>query len=376
MVNSIVIIGPGWPLRGGLAAFDEQLVKTFCNKEITARIETFSLQYPSFLFPGTSQYSSEPAPKDVNIHVGINSINPFNWLRVGFRIKRERPDLIIVRFWIPFLAPALGSICKIIKSNKHTKIIAIIDNMIPHEKRFGDTILTKYFTNSVDGFLTMSEKVSKDVRTFSHRPILLSPHPIFAHFGEPIAKHIARQSIGVNETDKIILFFGFIRKYKGLDLLLNAMAKDSIKQADIKLLIVGEFYEDAQPYYDLIQELGIKDQVILHTEFVADKEVKNYVCSADVIIQPYRNATQSGVTPLAYHFEIPMLVTNVGGLADTVPDGKVGVVVEPNADSIAAGILTLYSKGTTHFTPFIKEEKKKYSWEQMTENFLILHQQL
>jgi len=376
MVSSIVIIGPGWPLRGGLSAFDEQLVRTFTDKNIKARIETFSLQYPSFLFPGTSQYTNEPAPKDVNIHAGINSINPFNWLRIGFKLRKEKPDLIIVRYWIPFLAPCLGSICKIVKANKHTKVIAIVDNMVPHEKRFGDEIFTKYFSKAVDGFITMSDKVTKDVKLFSTKPTLLSPHPIFKHFGEPLSKENARKALGIDNNDKIILFFGFIRQYKGLDLLLKAMAVNEIKDAGIKLLIVGEFYEDAQPYFDLIKTLGIESSVILHNQFVADMDVKKYVCSADYIIQPYKNATQSGVTPLAYHFEIPMLVTNVGALADTVPDGKVGIVVEPNEMAIANGIQKLYQNGIEFYISNIKEEKKKYSWEQMADNFLILRQQL
>ena len=376
MVSSIVIIGPGWPLRGGLSAFDEQLARTFTEKNIKARIETFSLQYPSFLFPGTSQYSNDPAPKDVSIHVGINSINPFNWLRIGFKLRKEKPDLIIVRYWIPFLAPCLGSICKIAKSNKHTKVIAIVDNMIPHEKRMGDKLFTTYFSGAMDGFLTMSDKVAKDVKLFSTKPTLLSPHPIFKHFGEPISKDAAREALGIDKRDNLILFFGFIRQYKGLDLLLKAMAQNVVKEAGIKLMIVGEFYEDAQPYHDLINTLGIESSVILHTQFVADSEVRNYVCSADFIIQPYKHATQSGVTPLAYHFEIPMLVTNVGALADTVPNGKVGVVVEPNEMEIANGIQTLYQHGADYYLNHIKEEKKKYSWEQMANNFLILHQQL
>jgi glycosyltransferase involved in cell wall biosynthesis len=376
MVSSLVIIGPGWPLRGGLSAFDEQLARTFTAKGIQSRIETFSLQYPSILFPGTTQYSKEPAPKDVNIHAGINSINPFNWIKIGLKLKKERPDLIIVRYWIPFLAPCLGTICRIASSNKHTKVISIVDNMIPHEKRIGDSQLSSYFANSVDGFLTMSDKVSKDVKSFSHKPVTLSPHPIFAHFGNPIPKNEARIQIGLNPEEKIIIFFGFIRHYKGLDILLNAMASNTIKEANIKLMIVGEFYEDAQPYHDLINELGIKDNIILYTHFVPDNEVKKYVCSADFIIQPYRNATQSGVTPLAYHFGIPMLVTNVGALADTVPNGKVGVVVEPNAAAIANGIITLYKNGSHSYSNQINEEKKNDSWEQMADNFILLNQKL
>ncbi len=376
MVNSLVIIGPAWPLRGGLAAFDEQLARTFSSRDISTRIETFSLQYPSLLFPGKTQYTDQPAPTDVTIHAGIHSMNPLNWLIMGWKLKKEKPSLIIVRYWIPFLAPCLGTICRIARLNKHTKVICIVDNMIPHEKRFADKLLSSFFVKSVDGFITMSEKVAKDVRSFSTKPIQLSPHPIFNHFGTSINKEEARIKLGLDIQEKVILFFGFIRQYKGLDLLLNAMASEAIKEAKIKLMVVGEFYEDAQPYYDMIASLGISDRVILHNEFVADAEVKNYVCAADFIIQPYRNATQSGVTPLAYHFEKPMLVTNVGALPDTVPDGKVGVVVEPNATAIAEGILKLYSIGVAHFIPFVQAEKQKYSWESMATNFLHLFQKI
>jgi len=376
MVNSLVIIGPAWPLRGGLAAFDEQLARTFSSRDISTRIETFSLQYPSLLFPGKTQYTDQPAPTDVTIHAGIHSMNPLNWLIMGWKLKKEKPSLIIVRYWIPFLAPCLGTICRIARLNKHTKVICIVDNMIPHEKRFADKLLSSFFVKSVDGFITMSEKVAKDVRSFSTKPIQLSPHPIFNHFGNSINKEEARIKLGLDIQEKVILFFGFIRQYKGLDLLLNAMASEAIKEAKIKLMVVGEFYEDAQPYYDMIASLGISDRVILHNEFVADAEVKNYVCAADFIIQPYRNATQSGVTPLAYHFEKPMLVTNVGALPDTVPDGKVGVVVEPNATAIAEGILKLYSIGVAHFIPFVQAEKEKYSWESMATNFLHLFQKI
>jgi glycosyltransferase involved in cell wall biosynthesis len=376
MVNSLVIIGPAWPLRGGLAAFDEQLARTFNSRDISTRIETFSLQYPSLLFPGKTQYTDQPAPTDVTIHAGIHSMNPLNWLIMGWKLKREKPSLIIVRYWIPFLAPCLGTICSIARLNKHTKVICIVDNMIPHEKRFADKLLSSFFVKSVDGFITMSEKVAKDVRSFSTKPIQLSPHPIFNHFGTSINKEEARIKLGLDIQEKVILFFGFIRQYKGLDLLLNAMASEAIKEAKIKLMVVGEFYEDAQPYYDMIASLGISDRVILHNEFVPDAEVKNYVCAADFIIQPYRNATQSGVTPLAYHFEKPMLVTNVGALPDTVPDGKVGVVVKPNATAIAEGILKLYSIGVAHFIPFVQAEKQKYSWESMASNFLHLFQKI
>ena len=376
MVNKLVIIGPAWPLRGGLSAFDEKLATQFTDKGIQTRIDTFSLQYPSILFPGKSQYTTDPKPNNVNIEVCINSINPFNWIKIGLKLHREKPDLIIVRFWIPFLAPCLGTILKIAKKNKHTKVISIVDNMIPHEKRIGDRLLTNYFVKTVDGFIAMSEKVKNDIKTFSHKPVSISPHPIFNHFGDPITKLEARLQLGLPKEDKIILFFGYIRKYKGLDLLIHAMANEAIKKLGIQLMIVGEFYEDASAYHDLVSSLGLQDQIKFYSNYIPDGEVKNYVCSADFIIQPYRNATQSGVTPLAYHFEKPMLVTNVGGLADTVPNLKTGIVVAPTTEAIAKGIETLYELGETNFIPNIIEEKKKYSWAQMTEKFLALYQQL
>jgi len=376
MVNKLVIIGPAWPLRGGLAAFDEKLAICFSEKGIQSSIHTFSLQYPSLLFPGKTQYSTQPAPQGINIKATINSINPFNWMKVGWQLMKEKPDLIIVRYWIPFLGPCLGTILKIVHWNRHTKVISIVDNMIPHEKRLGDTLFTKYFASSIDGFVTMSEKVKNDVKLFSHKPTLVSPHPIFDHFGNAIPTLQARMQLGLGENDKVILFFGYIRKYKGLDLLIQAMKDIRIQQLGIRLLVVGEFYDAAQPYMDLVQSLELQDQITFYDQFVPDQEVTNYVSAADFIIQPYKNATQSGVTPLAYHFSKPMLVTNVGGLADTVPHLKVGVVTEPTSEDIANGIVQLYDLGAAHFMPYIQEERKKYTWEQMTEKFLALHQQL
>ena len=376
MVDRLIIMGPAWPLRGNLAAFDEKLAQDFMQASIQTKIYTFSLQYPAFLFPGKTQYSSDPAPKGLSIEVAMNSINPFNWIKVGLKIKKERPDLIIVRYWIPFLAPCLGTILNIVKRNKHTKVIAIVDNMIPHEKRIGDSLLTKYFVRSVDGFLTMSKKVQDDVRLFTHKPSCIAPHPIYDHFGETMPTSEARKLLQLKDTDKVILFFGFVRAYKGLDLLIEAMSDPAIQAAGIKLVIAGEFYESPTPYLEQINALGLSDCISVYNEYIGERDVKLYVSAADFIIQPYRNATQSGVTPMAYHFLKPMLVTNVGGLADTVPHDKVGLVVEPNPSAIAKGILQLYDRGIAHFMQHLVSEKKKYSWEQMRQSFLTLYQKL
>jgi glycosyltransferase involved in cell wall biosynthesis len=362
----VIIIGPGHPLRGGLATFNQRLAKEFIQSGYDCSIYSFSLQYPSFLFPGKTQYSDEPAPEGLTIHSAINSINPLNWVKVGNRLKKERPDIIVVRFWLPFMGPALGTILRRVRKNKHTKIVCIADNVIPHEKRFGDKPFTKYFLKSCDAFITMSEKVMSDLRLFEKdKPAQQVQHPLYDNFGAIISKEEARGKLRVGSHELVVLFFGFIRKYKGLDLLLEAMADERIKKAGIKLMVAGEFYEDAKQYGELIDKLSIKDQLILKTDFIPDSEVKYYLCAADAVIQPYRNATQSGVTPLAYHFEKPMVVTNVGGLPSLVPDGKVGVVVEPNPQAIAGGILKFYQLGEDYFIPHLRSEKQKYSWANL-----------
>lgn len=370
----IVILGPAHPLRGGIAIFNERLARQFQNEGHEVTIYSFSLQYPGFLFPGTTQYSSEPAPVDLNINIKVNSVNPLNWLAVGNEIKKKKPDLVVVRYWLPLMGPALGTILRRIKSNKHTKIICIADNVVPHEKRMGDHAFTNYFIKPVDAFVTMSEKVLTDLRTFTQtKPAVLQPHPLYDVFGNAVSKPQARTHLGINQDAFVFLFFGFIRKYKGLDLLLEAFAK--LKQlpiANCQLLVAGEFYEDRKLYDELIEQLGIKEDLILKTEFIADSEVKYYLCAADAMVQPYRNATQSGVTPLAYHFEIPMIVTNVGGLPAFVPHGKVGLVCEPTVDSIAAVMQQYMQTGSNEYLPHLREEKKKYGWDKMTAAILQL----
>ncbi len=384
----IIIIGPGHPLRGGLATFNQRLAKEFNVQGHDCSIYSFSLQYPSFLFPGKTQYSDEPAPVDLTIHSAINSINPFNWIKIGNRIKKQRPDIVIVRYWLPFMGPALGTILRRVKKNKHTKIICIADNVIPHEKRMGDRSFTRYFLKSCDAFITMSKKVMDDLRQFQKtKPAKLVSHPLYDNFGPIISKQEARKHLGLPENEKIILFFGFIRKYKGLNLLLDAMAKlnevkrqtsnvkhdpVSYRESDVKLVDAGVFYEDEKKYKEQIEKLGINDRLILRTDFIQDSEVKYYLCAADAVIQPYRNATQSGVTPLAYHFEKPMVVTNVGGLPTLVPDHKVGLVVEPNPTAIADGILQFYQLGENYFIPHLREEKQKYTWKKLTETVFDL----
>ena len=367
----IIIIGPAHPLRGGgMATFNERLARQFQNEGHETIIYTFSLQYPSFIFPGTSQYSTEPAPKDLNIKVCINSVNPLNWIIVGNQIKKENADIIVVRYWLPLMGPCLGTILRIVKKNNHSKIVCIADNIAPHEKRFGDKPFTKYFIKPVDSFIVMSEKVMQDLRLFDKtKPARLVNHPLYDNFGEKVSKEEARKELGIGNEEKIVLFFGFIRKYKGLDILLDAVKiiKDlKFSNLNPKFLIAGEFYEDRKMYNDQIEKLGIKDQLILHTHFIPDKMVKYYFCACDVVIQPYRNATQSGVTPLAFHFEKAMIVTDVGNLPKMLANGNAGLIAEPNAFSIAEKIDDYFSLPEDFFKDNLVREKSKYNWVNMT----------
>jgi glycosyltransferase involved in cell wall biosynthesis len=376
---NVVIIGPAHPLRGGLASFDQRLCKAFMDEGYTASIYSFSLQYPGFLFPGTTQYSSDPPPEHIEIHSLINSVNPFSWLRVGRRLRRESPDLVVVRYWLPFMGPALGTILRRARKNRKTRIIAITDNVLPHEKRPGDTAFTQYFLKSCDAFITMSDEVMQDLKKFEkQKPAARVVHPLYDNFGEIIPKTEARRllrerlRLDIGEQEKVILFFGFIRKYKGLDILLRAMAEPGIRESGIRLLVAGEYYEDAQAYRELIETLKIGDRLILKTDFIPDSEVQYYVCAADAVIQPYRHATQSGVTPLAYHFERPMIVTNVGSLPAHVLHEQTGLVAEPEPASLARAIRRFYELGEEYFIPHLRSEKKKYSWRNLVNTILDL----
>ena len=374
MSRSVVILGPAYPLRGGgITTFNQRLARAFLDEGYDCTIYSFSLQYPGFLFPGKSQYSTDPPPEGLNILSRINSINPFNWRAVGEELRRLRPDTIVVRYWLPFMAPALGTILRRVRKNGHTRIIALTDNVLPHEKRPGDTALTRYFLKACDGFITMSEKVMQDLRGFQpDKPARLVAHPLYDNFGEPIPQKAAREwlrSRGIATTDPepLLLFFGFIRKYKGLDILLEAMADPRIRAKNIRLLIAGEYYEDPKIYQELIARLGVADRLLLHTGFIPDSEVRYYLSAADGVIQPYRSATQSGVTPLAYHFEKPMIVSDVGGLPALVPHEKVGLVARPEPAAMAEAILRFFDLGAAHFLPALRVEKEKYSWTRLVE---------
>ena len=371
----IVVFGTAWPYRGGLAAFNERLAKQFVAEGHEVEMVTFTLQYPSFLFPGKTQYSNEVAPDGLKIVREINSCNPLSWIKVGRRLKKEAPDLLISCYWMAFFAPCYGVIQRIVKRNGTTKCIGLVHNMIPHEPNILDKLLAPFYVKQTDGFVALSESVVRDIASLDKRnkPKAFSPHPVYDHYGEKMSKTAACKALGLDETKNYMLFFGLVRAYKGLDWLLDAFAKVKDQLKDVQLIVAGEFYEEEDKYRAQIEANGLKDRVIVKNEFVADADLRKYFGAADLIVQPYKTATQSGVTQVAFHFEKPCLVTNVGGLGEIIHDRKMGYAVVPEVDAIADALIDYYQYDRQDaFTEYLIDEKKKYEWNRMTDVILGL----
>lgn len=366
---NIIIVGTAHPYRGGLAAFNERLAMQFQQEGHRVEVYTFTLQYPGVLFPGKSQYTDAPAPQGLRITRRVNSCNPFNWLSVGREIGRKRPDVVVFAYWMSFMAPCFGAVARRVRRNGVSRCIGLVHNMMPHEPNLLDKFLPVRFVDAMDGFTALSEAVVGDIgRLDRHgKPKTWAPHPIYDHYGSRLDKVEARSMLGLPAEGRYVLFFGFIRDYKGLDLLIDAFGDLRLQDRQVKLLVAGEFYSDPAPYLDRIRTLDIADIVVLHNDYIPDSRVHLYFSACDIVAQPYRSATQSGVTQVAFHFEKPMLVTNVGGLPEIVPDGKVGYVVPPDAHSIAEALLDFYKEDRESlFAEGVREEKKKYGWDRMT----------
>ena len=340
-------------------------------------IFTFTMQYPDFLFPGKTQFSDMPKPADLSITRTMNSINPFTWCTTARKIKKANIDLLIIKFWIPLMAPCLGTIARLCR-RRGIKVVSILDNVIPHEPHFWDKWLIRYFIRSVDRFIAMSESVQTDCRKFlpakRHNTVTLNPHPLYDNFGQAVPKDEARAFLNLPQDKTILLFFGFIRDYKGLDLLMRAYAKTITNHqspiTNLLLVVAGEFYNNGAQYGELEKNLQLEGAIDWRTDFIPDDKVRYYFSAADLIVQPYKTATQSGVTQIAYHFERPMLVTNVGGLAEIVPNGKVGYVCAVDEDDIAKALSSFAQMDTKKrdevFRKNIQTEKQKYAWSAMT----------
>jgi len=374
----IVIIGTAYPMRGGIAQYNSILYK-FLSVNHDVKIFSFKRQYPEFLFPGKTQFETgEPAykiPEGKNI-VAIDSINPFNWIFSAFRIRKEKPDLLIYKYWIPFFAPCFFTISFLVKLFAKTKVLFICDNVIPHERRFGDRFFTKMVFSTVTFFLVQSKTVESDLKIYNkkNKPYILSPHPLYNIFGEKVDKDAAREFINKNydinlANEKVILFFGFIRKYKGLMYLLDALP-EILKNKKIKLIIAGEFYDDDKPYREKIKSSGLENDVYLLSDFMPDDKVKYFFSACDCLVLPYTDATQSGIIQIAYFYDKPVIATDVGGLSEVIVNDKTGILIKPrNSESITDAVLRFYNDNLEEkFSGNIKVEKLKYSWETFVEN--------
>ena len=375
----IVLLGTAYPFRGGLATFNERLARQLQAEGHTVEVITFTLQYPSFLFPGKTQYSTEKAPTDLHISQQVHSCNPLNWIKVGRHICQMQPDLLITCYWMAFFAPCYSIVERLAKRNGKTRTIALVHNMIPHEPSILDKLFAPFYVRSTDGFVALSESVVQDIDHLdqNNKPKTSYPHPIYDHYGEQMSKEEACQALNLNPENQYMLFFGLVRAYKGLDLLLDAFGKVKDQLPNLQLIIAGEFYEDEDKYRAQIANNGLTNRVIIKNEFIADADLRKYFGAADLIVQPYKSATQSGVTQVAFHFEKPMLVTNVGGLGEIVHDHKMGYAVEPNAEAIAQALTDYYTHDRqADYTEYLILQKENYSWAKLADTFYTIHKQL
>ena len=367
----IILVGPAHPLRGCIADFNEAFAESLQKDGHHVEIVSFKLQYPNFLFPGKTQYRKQ-LNKTFNYKISslISSINPFTWIKTYKYICSTAPDKVFVRFWMPFFGPCLGYIVKKLKQN-NLIVYGIVDNAIPHEKRIGDSYFVKYFLNKCDGHYTLSEKVKNEIKTLNNSLKVTSLfHPVYNTFGEKPERDVALNKLQLKEG-KYLLFFGLVRKYKGIDLAIEAMSHPAIKEMGVNLIIAGEFYEDRKKYDQLIEELNLNN-IIICDEFIPKDEVPNYFEVADLVLLPYITATQSGVTQLSIYYEKPMVVTNVGGLPEVIDHREDGFVAIPNSSDISKHILDFYRDRElrAQIEAGIKKKSNEYSWKLFNERIL------
>ncbi len=373
----IALLGPAYPYRGGIALHTNLLFKAF-QKKNDVKIFNFKRLYPNIIFPGKTQFEKSKRFADTISKRLIDIINPFSWYKTAKEIVNYAPDLIIIQFWMPFFAPAYGVMVRILqKKLKRAKIVAICHNVVPHEGSPFDKLLTKFLFNKIDGFIVQSKSVIKDLKQLVDNPkYVYNPHPIYDVFGEPLNKEIAKDKLSVS-GNKIILFFGYIRKYKGVKYLIKSMPK-VLEKNQAKLMIIGEFYDDKSGYIELIDKLNLSDAITINDHYVPDDEVNQYFSAADILVLPYVTATQSGITQIALNYQLPCVVTNVGGLPEVVEHGRTGFVVEKEDPAGISDAIIKYFTQTDReqMSANIKTEKEKYSWEKMVHKILALHEQV
>ncbi len=361
----IVIVGTAYPLRGGIAHYIALLHKHLSKKH-EVEIVTFSRQYPRMLFPGKSQEEQGGESSAVASELLIDSINPLTWFSAAKAIARKKPDLVIFKYWMPFFAPCYGVIARQVKKRTDAKILFICDNVIPHEKRPGDSMLTRFAFRAVDFFIVQSKAVERALLAFHpSAQYRFVPHPVYEIFGRSLRKSGARKKLRIKD-ERVILFFGFVRKYKGLHALLDAMPR-ILEKIKLRLLVVGEFYGDEGVYRKKVSDLGLEQNVSVYSEYVPNEDVAVYFSACDVVVLPYVSATQSGIVQIAYQFDKPVIATDVGGLAEVVLDKKTGFIVPPeNPNALADAVVRFYKeKREQQFRANVLREKKKYNWNSL-----------
>jgi glycosyltransferase involved in cell wall biosynthesis len=363
----IVIVGTAYPLRGGIAHYNAILFRHLSASH-SVDIVTFTRQYPKIFFPGKTQEEKGGQESAVPSEQLIDSINPWTWYKAAKAIAGKKPDLLIFKYWMPFFAPCFGTIARLVKRWTGATVLFICDNVIPHEKRIGDTALTRYAFAAVDSFIVQSGAVERELKEFYPQARYeLVPHPVYEIFGSSLPKQKARQELGIRD-ERVILFFGYVRRYKGLHILLDAMP-EILKALQVRLLVVGEFYDDEQKYRQQIAKLELGKLVQVHSDYVPNEEVSKYFCAADVVVLPYVSATQSGIVQIAYQFDKPVIATDVGGLSEVVLNDRTGYIVKPESPAeVANAVVRFYNEGReTEFVRNVKTEKKKYSWENLVQ---------
>lgn len=365
MVKSIAILGPSWPFRGGIAASSELLARAWQAKGDQVALHTFTEQYPSFLFPGSTQFTDTLKPEDLSIYRTLHGYQPLNWIKAGRVLAKANYDLLLIRYWLPALAPALGTVASMVKRHSNTTICALVDNLFPHEARPLDRYLSQYFIRQPDAFLTLSHVVEAQLSDLVDKPVCYTPHPVYDAYGPRIDQSEARRRLHLPDVHEnpLLLFFGFIRKYKGLDLLLSALKSDRIRHSNLKVVIAGEWYDQKEAYASLLNDPEIVDKIILRDHFIPDRDIATYLSAVDAVVQPYRSATQSGISAIAYAYDKPLISTNVGGLAEIIDDAQTGFLCKPEPEDIAIAIQRwLAVADPTPMAKAIAEKKKAMSW--------------
>lgn len=368
-----------FPLRGGIAHFNERFALELQRRGHAVRAITFSRQYPKLLFPGKTQEETGGAAGEqaVKAEVRVDSIGPLSWWRTGRSIRKDAPDVLVFKYWISFFAPCFWAIARLAKGNRRTRVVYLVDNFIPHESRVGEGLLRWLAYRAVDGCVVMSESVERDLRAAHPRlAIERSPHPVYDNFGAALGRDEARQRLGLPANATIALFFGYIRPYKGLDQLIDAFAGMAAAHPDLHLVIAGECYEDEQRYKDQVKASPYADRIHYFSDYIPNDAVAAYFSAADVLVLPYRTATQSGIVQIAYHFERPCIVTDVGGLSEVVLDGRTGYVVRPNDRAALVEGVARFMRDRRDMSAAIREERRKYSWAAFAEALERLVQRL